>query len=146
MASTDGDSLGNRGAAGGRSSSLDREGGLASFGERMALVMHKWTWQHLFKTTAQKRSERPRGCQGRRRPRPVKYAAPSSSTAYKKVHYADFQASQIQWFFFLFKYTWPSSGHFFSMFLFQRFINFLVDSLLLLLPLVCFFFQCLSSR
>ena len=65
--------------------------GLASLGERMALVMHKWTWQHLFKTTAQKRSERPPHCQARRRRglKPVKYAS-------KKVHYADFEASQIQ--------------------------------------------------
>ena len=71
--------------------------GLASFGERMALVMHKWTWQHLFKTTAQKRSERPPHCQGRRRGggKPVKYATSRASSS-KKVHYADFEASQIQ--------------------------------------------------
>lgn len=129
--------------------------GLASFGERMALVMHKWTWQHLFKTTAQKRSERPPHCQGRRRGggKPVKYATSRASSS-KKVHYADFEASQIQWFSLLLQCTYLSAGPLAATFLFQFFffngssiffcrltLPLAAVSLLLLLPS----FQCLSS-
>ena len=92
MASTDGDSLGNRGAAAGSSSSsLDREGGLASFGERMALVMHKWTWQQLL--AAQKGPK----CQGMAASEAREAVTASGlfkdGKRSKKVHYAD--SSQI---------------------------------------------------